>query len=245
MDIVSGSTGLLFRYAKPQQHLPLPHVATFGSDVLAKVAETLKNLGRKKEPAPDVDLGVLASLKDLGETLERKKITRISLSVPRNDGKRREVKAVFTPSVQERVATMMKKPMFERTTVEGKLEMVDFKETGRVCRIHPSIGVPVQCSFESAMESQVYDAIRKPTRVSGTATLNPNSGKIDELKIDEIEIVDKLLLGAKDFFASKTVEQLAEAQGVHPLKNPAELAGGWPPDENIDEFIEATYSSRS
>jgi hypothetical protein len=41
--IVSGSTGLLFRYAKPQQHLPLPDAASFGAEVLARVRE-LENL---------------------------------------------------------------------------------------------------------------------------------------------------------------------------------------------------------
>ena len=58
------------------------------------------------------------------------------------------------------------------------------------------------------------------------------------------EILDELLLGAKDFFASRSLEQLAEAQGVHPLTNPKELAGRWPNDENVDEFVEAIYESR-
>jgi len=244
--ITGGSTGLTFRYAKPQQNLPLPGAAHFGNEVLAKVAETVREFGARKEPAAGpVDVGVLDSLKDLGGVLEKRRITRISLTVPRRNGKVRTIKAVFSPLVSERIATRAKAPQLERRSIEGKLEMADFKETGKICRIHPAIGVPVQCSFEPELEEQVYDALRRPARVTGTVTLNPYTGKIDDLKIEEIEIVDELMVGAKDFFANRTVLHLAEAQGVSPLKAPAELAGGWPSDEEVDEFINETYRSRS
>jgi hypothetical protein len=48
-----------------------------------------------------------------------------------------------------------------------------------------------------------------------------------------------------NFFGSQGIEQLAEAQGVSPLKTPGDLAGGWPADEDIDEFVETTYRGRS
>ena len=245
IGIVSGSTGLLFRYAKPQQSLPLPDAASFGSDVLAKVAETLKDFGTRKARNLDVDPGVLDSLEELGGALDSKKITRISLSVPRRDGKRRDIKAVFTPAVRERLSARVKVPRQEQLSIEGKLEMADFKETGRVCRIHPSIGLPVLCIFEPGMEDKIYGALRRPARVTGIARLNPHSGRVEEIRIEEIEILDELLLGARDFFAGRTFEQLAAAQGVQPITIPSELAGGWPQDENIDEFIDATYRSRS
>jgi hypothetical protein len=138
----------------------------------------------------------------------------------------------------------VKLPTQGQLTIEGKLEMADFKETGKLCRIHPPIGLPLQCTFEPDIEERVYDALRKPVRLTGTARLNPNTGRPEELKIEKIEILDELLLGAKDFFASRSLEQLAEAQGVRPLTNPADLAGGWPADENIDEFVTAIYETR-
>jgi hypothetical protein len=245
VGIVPGSTGLLFRYAKPQQHLPIPEAANFGSDVLVRIAETVKDFGGKNPPRDEVDAGVLASLRELGEALERKTITRISLDVPQRTGRSRRIRAVFTPAVNARILERIKAPTHERMTIEGKLEMADFKDTGRLCRIHPSIGLPVQCSFDLDVEDQVYSALRKPARVTGTARLDPHSGRVEELRIEEIEIVDELLLGARDFFAGRTLEQLAEAQGVHPLDKPSDLAGGWPADENIDEFLETTYLSRS
>jgi hypothetical protein len=47
------------------------------------------------------------------------------------------------------------------------------------------------------------------------------------------------------FFASLTLDQLAERQGVRPLEDPEVLLGGWPDDEDLDAFLEETYQSRS
>jgi hypothetical protein len=242
--ISAGSTGLLFRYAKPQQHLPLPEAGNFGADVLAKVAETIRGFERKKPQAQDIEPGVLDSLLELSEVLEKKRITRIALNVPRHNGRPRAIKGVLNAAVRERITARVKSPTATQITIEGKLEMADFKETGKVCRIHPPIGLPLQCTFEPDQEEEVYGALRKPARITGTARLNPNNGKPEELKIEKIEILDELLLGAKDFLASRSLAQLAEAQGVHPVTNPNELAGGWPIEENVDEFVDAVYESR-
>lgn len=62
---------------------------------------------------------------------------------------------------------------------------------------------------------------------------------------DSEELVNGFSTASSEFFATHTLEELAKAQGVHPLTHPDELAGGWPADENIDEFIETTYQSRT
>lgn len=43
---------------------------------------------------------------------------------------------------------------------------------------------------------------------------------------------------------SLSFEELVEVQGVKPLDDPGILAGAWPEDDNIDEFLEYTYQSR-
>jgi len=245
VGIVGGSTGLLFRYSKAQEHLPIPNAETFGVDVLAKVAETVKKLGAKKEMPTEIDPGVLDSLSELGEIFEKKAITRISLNVPRHNGRHKTIKAVFNPTVIERIAERVKSPTHVRLTIEGRLEMADFKELGKLCRVHPPIGQSLLCSFEPEFEERIYAALRRPARLAGTAKINPNTGRPEELKIEEIEILDELLLGAKDFFQPRSLQELAEAQGVRPLSNPKELAGGWPQDENVDEFVASTYQNRS
>jgi len=40
-----------------------------------------------------------------------------------------------------------------------------------------------------------------------------------------------------DFWANKSIEQLATEQGVQPIKNISSLAIEWPEDESVDEFL--------
>ena len=244
VGISGGSTGLLFRHAKPQQPLPLPGAADFGDDVIVKVVEAVRALGGRRHLSTAMDVGVLDGLRDLAEVLEKKKITRISLNVPRHDGKRRAVRAVINSATRQRIAALVKIPAQSELVIEGRLEMADFKEADKLCRIHPPIGLPLLCSFDPELEDKIYGALRRPVRLTGTAKLNPNTSRPEEMKIEKLEILDELLLGAKDFFASRSLEQLADAQGVRPLANPEELKGGWPEDENLDEFIETIYQSR-
>jgi hypothetical protein len=49
---------------------------------------------------------------------------------------------------------------------------------------------------------------------------------------------------AGQFFATSTLEELAEAQGVGPMKNPEEMAGAWPQSEDVDQFVKETYQNR-
>jgi hypothetical protein len=244
VGITGGSTGLIFQHAKPQRPLPLPGSADFGGDVIAKVTETIRQLSRRKKVPIDTDPGVLSSLEELADVLERKKITRISLNAPGHDGVRRPVRAVINSATRERIRALVKVPTHREYTIEGRLEMADFKEDDKLCRIHPPIGQALQCSFDTELEDQIYGALRKPVRLTGTVRINPNTGKPEEMKIEKLEIVDELLVGAKDFFASRSLKQLADAQGVHPLSNPDELKGGWPDEENIDEFVDTIYQSR-
>jgi hypothetical protein len=47
-----------------------------------------------------------------------------------------------------------------------------------------------------------------------------------------------------EFFASLTLEELAKAQGVSPIKSPKQMAGAWPEDEDVDQFLLETYQTR-
>jgi hypothetical protein len=57
-------------------------------------------------------------------------------------------------------------------------------------------------------------------------------------------IVEQLLMGAKDFISGRSIEQLAEVQGIKPVENPKTLAGEWPADQDLDAFLEEIYSNR-
>jgi hypothetical protein len=240
--IKKGSTVLPFGLAKPQQPLPIPEMTTFGRDVVWQVATAVKSLGSRRAPKDGhFEPGLLDSLRDMGEVLN-KDVTKIEWIVPGNG--RRPIKAVFDRRVRERVAERIKSPSTRAQTVEGVLEMADFKEQDHKCRIHPVIGQPIVCTFTPEQEQGVYDALRKPVKVEGIATINPHSGRVESIAIGKLGITEQLLIGAKEFYSGRSLEQLAEAQGTAPLTNPRVLVGGWPEGDDLDEFLEDIYSSR-
>jgi hypothetical protein len=240
--IRKGSTVLPFGLAKPQQPLPIPEMTTFGRDVVWRVATAVKSLGSRKPPDNGhFEPGLLDSLRDMGEVLN-KDVTKIEWVVPGNG--RRAIKAIFDSRVRERVSERIKSPSTRPQTVEGVLEMADFKDQDHKCRIHPLVGQPIVCTFTEDQEQRVYDSLRKPVKIEGTATVNPYNGRVESIAIAKIGAIEHILIGAKDFYSGRTFEQLAEAQGIAPMINPRLLAGGWPEGENLDEFLEDIYSSR-
>ena len=240
VGIEKGNTILPFRFAKPQ--LPLPGATTFGSDVVKSVVATVKRAGNARDRSA-FDPGVLASLKTLGEVLEKGRISKVEWIAPGKSGER-TTKAVFDKRVRNLVLQKIKAPSQRTESVEGILEMADFKEQERKCRIHPAIGQPIVCSFDEGQEDKIYQWLRKPVHATGMARIHPNTGRIDELHIEKIDVVEPLLTGGRDFFIERSIEELANVQGVKPWKNPKALSGGWPADQDLDAFLEDIYSSR-
>jgi len=54
------------------------------------------------------------------------------------------------------------------------------------------------------------------------------------------------LLGDRSFFEGKSIQELAQSQGVGPVKDIAVFAGGIPDDEDedIDEMLDEIYRAR-
>ena len=199
--IEKGSTVLPFGLARQQQPLPIPDFATFGRDVVCQVATAVKTLSSARlSKNSSFEPGLLASLKEMGEVLN-KDVTKIEWIVPGNG--RRPFKAVFDKRVRERVAERIKQPSTRAHTVEGVLEMADFKEQDHKCRIHPLVGQPIVCTFLPEQEEAVYDALRKPVRIEGSATINPNNGRVESIAIKKIGVTEQLLIGAKEFHSGR------------------------------------------
>lgn len=47
-----------------------------------------------------------------------------------------------------------------------------------------------------------------------------------------------------DFWQDRSIEQLVREQGVTPCVDPANLAGAWPEDESLDEFLSFLCEAR-
>lgn len=243
VGIKKGSTTLPFTLAKSQQPIPELGLVTFGIEAVEQFAAAVDAIGTNGK-IKDIDSGVLDSLEKLGEVFEKKSINKIVVQVPRH-GKHRSIKTVFDKRIREKVIKLVKTPSHRVETIEGKLEMADFKPLDYKCRIAPLLGKPVICTFDKDREAAILGLMLKPVKITGDARINPHSGQTDEIHITDVESIDELLMGAKEFFANKSLSELAKTQGVKPLDNPSILIGGWPADENVDEFLEKTYKERS
>jgi hypothetical protein len=240
VGIKRGSTTLQFGFARPQ--LVLPNVLTLGADVIFEVAQTIKSLGNGNH-RESIDAGVLEGLYDLGSIVTSKKVTEVEWIVPKL-GARKLVRAKITEKVRERVAARLSSPRKEMAQIDGVLDMADFKPQDQKCRIDPAIGASVMCTFDERQANKIQNLLRRPVRVKGIAVLQPYATRIESLHIEEIEPLPSLSLGEGNFFASSSIEELAAAQKVEPLKRASALVGAFPEDEDIDAFLSDIYSSR-
>ena len=155
----------------------------------------------------------------------------------------RAVQTSFTPNVATRIQERIKGPQVNIRTIEGRLLMVDFKEHGTRCRVHPSVGDPVLCLFDEGQKDEVLENILQYVRIAGEAKEDPTSQKITDIKIHDIECLedrqdetaDLLPQGTpilRAFWESPTLEDLARSQNVRPMADVRALFGTWPDEEN-------------
>ena len=186
------------------------------------------------------DSGVLTAWREVFQLFDRG-VEQIEIDAvgnePRNPWR---LRTHIGRSQAEVIGALVRRPLRERRTLDGRLLMADFKERGLRCRIHPPLGGPVECTFSEHLREQVLRALTKHVRVSGEVTLDPESGRIRELAIDAIELdeLGSTAVGVAGFWDSPTIEELAAAQGVGPVTDVAALvADFWPPEMSVDEFM--------
>ena len=240
IGIRGGSTELDFGLAKPQMMLPFEEVKSFGSQVVHELAETITSLGNGNKKT-DLDPGVLQSIYGLGGIMETGRINDLKWITPSSTGK--QTVSHVNEKVRERAAIQLSRPIFKFTQVDGVLDMADFGRRDRKCRIDPAIGAPVTCTFGPEHENSVHELIRQPVRVAGTGKIQPGSDRVETLEIQRIEPLPSLHLGEGNFFMSPSIEQLAAAQGIEPLRDVKAL-GGMLADDEVEDFIAGIYASR-
>jgi hypothetical protein len=240
--IKKGSTTLQFALANPQIPLFPADLGEFGAKVIGEVADTLKALGNGNHKR-EIDSGVLQSLYSLGSIVQGDRITELEWIAPKR-GTRKRLAGSVTRKVRERVASRLSQPRSAKAYIDGLLDMADFKPKDRKCRIDPAIGVSVMCSFGPEYENTIYALLRQPVRVHGLAKLQAYTNRIESIEIEKIEPLASLALGEGNFFNAPTIDLLAAAQGVKPLRNVKSLLGGIAADEDIEEFLSEIYTAR-
>jgi hypothetical protein len=207
----------------------------------------LKKIQRKGNSIPDgVDLGVLLAWKEVG-VLFAHGVSEMKFSLRQG---RKTLRTTYTPKGFLCLQEKIKGPITNVRAVEGRLMMADFKEQGTRCRIHPETGAPILCLFKDEQKEDILDNMLHYVRIVGEAKIDPNSDRIEAIKIIDIERleeredreIDLLPQGtpvSSEFWVPQSFEELVRAQGVMPLSDPSVLFGTWPggPDDNFEKRI--------
>jgi hypothetical protein len=237
-----GSVVLCFEQAKSQPNLPaFEQFSNLGEAAITSVGRALKALADGK--GGDIDPGVLQSLSDLGDVLDDH-VKKIEWRVPGRHG-RRAINVAIDKKIHARIARQLQPAPTSPLSVEGVLEMIDFKPGDFRCRIHPPVGASIPCTFSTAVEDDVFANLRRPVRVDGLATINPQTQRTETLAIKAVTPLDALSLNAESFFAGASFEQHARQQGVEPVRDPKTMAGLWREDEDVDAIVADIYRRRA
>jgi len=214
------------------------------TDILVLGIDSLK---KDKLLPKEYDHGILIALRDAGKIIERG-IDKIRINSSSSFGIR---KALYTQPIREKVIARICRFEQAYNIVEGRLLSADVKEDRLRCRIEPSIGDPISCTFDESMFEQILRFMRQFVQARGEATYDVATGKITLLNIKDLESIDKSSAGEvtkvalSSFWKAKIFEELADEQGVYPVDDLSIIMGGWPKDEDVDSFLNTIRSSRA
>ena len=187
---------------------------------------------------PGFDLGVLMKLRDIGKLFSRG-VDRMEFTLNHHT---LPVKVSFDREKCDRIRQRIEQPEAQRQSIEGRLLMADFKETGRQLRVHPPVGPAIICKFPESLTAEVEECIRQFVRVSGKMLYYP-TGEPQYMEITDIEPVDGKTFKETEwrysFWENPTAEDYARRQGVQPVADAAELYGSGAPEdwEGFDEVL--------
>lgn len=232
------------------QNKQLSFTEDLGEEAIRHLVDGINRLVSDESTLPGgYDRGVLSAVRDSGKLFERG-ITKISIDLHTGAG---HWDAAYTPEVRGKIATrILQAASANSRTVEGRLLMGDFNETGLKCRIHPPLGRPIPCSFDDSLKDSVLTALTHYVRAVGEATERGN--EIQALRIQDIEVLDvtpptisegERQPGQSFFMERHDPLTLAAEQGVSPVTDLNQLLGDfWPEDESVDDFVTTLYEWR-
>ena len=234
-----------------RQDAPSFQTMDFGLEILEKAVDGLNVVQREGSVGtlpPGYDAGVLMAWRDVGG-LFHQGINEIEFTL---NHRAQTLHTSFTQHGVGCIQERLQGPKVNIRTIEGRLLMVDFKEHGTRCRVHPSAGDPVLCLFDEGQRDEVLEDMLQYVRIVGETTADPTSRKITSIKIHDIqrledrqdEAADLLPRGtpiSRTFWESPTLDQLARSQQVRPMTDVRRLFGTWPGEENdgFEQAIEA------
>ncbi len=200
------------------------------------------------EPMPTgFDLGVLQTCDFLGRVLERG-IDTVRFEPIRVQG----VSAVtFNRPLREKIRTLLDKPLDQRQVGKvGRLEMLD-GHRGLEGRLWEPDGTRWLCIFKPEHEEVLRNVWMRTVKVVGEALVKPNGQRT--LDVASLVIVEEGIeesgLGEKveylPFWASLSLDELADLQGVQPATDLDSIGALWPSDDDPDRMLAYLLEERS
>ena len=205
--------------------------------------------GEHPELPSGYDTGVLESWREAGKLLERG-IDQIEFRLQTS----RVARVVqYNSQVHARVLARTLEPVQNRRSFEGRLLMADFKETGPRCRLHLPTGESIPCSFDYGKYESVLAGLLQHVRITGEAHVDPRTGEVQNLRIDDLEVLENnqtidpnpIHSTSSGFWQGLGIDELAQAQKVQPVEHLEVLYGDfWPANENVDDVVREIYQRR-
>jgi len=247
LEIVSirkGSFGLGLDLRRNGQQFPGWDLGEQAVDILMRTFNAIEN----DEPLPpDTDQNVVVALRDAGRINERG-VEIITLTTNTSFGAKR---IKYSEPLRNKIITYINRQESGYVTVEGRLLELDTEEEKLHCRLKPSIGDNITCKYDEELTAQLIRHVRQFVKVRGDASFDPMTNKITFIHIKDIEPIPELsgegisILPSPIFWKGKSIEELANEQGVYPIDDLSKLGKDWPEDTDFDSFMEAVRSARS
>ena len=149
----------------------------FGLKVIQSAIGGLREIGSRDpaEALPNgIDPGVL-----LGQGVQ-------SIEFTLNDSSGGE-RSALDLAVLERIRERLTRPNVNIRKIEGRLLMVDFTGKEARCRIHPVDGEPIECLVDEERKEAVLANMLKDVLITGEVRLDPATGKIRSITVQDIE----------------------------------------------------------
>lgn len=218
-----------------------------GEEAVDKLFVAVNAIAKDKQLSDEFDQGILIPLRDAGRIIDRG-VQNIYINSNSSFGRRR---VKYEQMTREKIITRISKYEYAYTAIEGRLLMADVEEDKLRCRLRPSTGTPVGCTYDEEIAEQIIRYLRRFVQVRGDATYDLDTGKMALFHIRDIEPIEQLsILGIPQvplspFWRGKSFEELASEQTIYPIGDLRALYTEWPTDTDFDTFFDAVRSARN
>ncbi len=222
-----------------------------GEEAIHAILSGLQTINQNTGLPQGFDQGVLFELREAGRILDRGIYSVQISTLPMVDRGNPRLQVQYLPSTRERIVAHIRRSEQTWAIAEGQLLMADVKEGSLRCRLHPSIGSPIMCSFSETIMPLIIEYLRLFVRVRGEASIDSLTDQISYLAIRDIEPIDEPApstvstpFPTTGFGVGKSFDDLAAEQSVYPIEDWDTIAGKWPQGADFDDFLEAIRGIR-